>query len=37
LFIAGQIVSLVGTWMKDVPQSWRVYRLTHSELLRGAA
>src|SRR4051812_7411649 len=35
LFIAGQIVSLVGTWMQNVAQSWLVYRLTHSELLLG--
>src|ERR1044072_6052742 len=35
LFIAGQIVSLVGTWMQNVAGSWLVYRLTHSELLLG--
>ena len=35
LFITGQIVSLVGTWMQNVAQSWLVYRLTHSELLLG--
>src|SRR5947209_13019505 len=35
LFISGQIVSLVGTWMQNVAQSWLVYRLTHSELLLG--
>src|ERR1700720_4490984 len=37
LFISGQIVSLVGTWMQNVAQSWLVYRLTHSALLRGTA
>jgi MFS family permease len=37
LFIGGQIISLVGTWMQVVAQSWLVYRLTHSELLSGAA
>src|SRR6266545_8090214 len=37
LFMAGQIVSLVGTWMQNVAQSWLVYRLTHSELLLGTA
>jgi len=37
LFIAGQIVSLIGTWMQNVAQSWLVYRLTHSELLLGTA
>src|SRR5215471_13260290 len=35
LFIGGQIVSLVGTWMQNVAQSWLVYRLTHNELLLG--
>ena len=37
LFIGGQIVSLVGTWMQNVAQSWLVYRLTHSEMLLGTA
>src|ERR1039458_5805097 len=37
LFAAGQIVSLVGTWMRTVAQAWLVYRLTHSELLLGTA
>src|SRR5581483_10985673 len=36
-FIGGQIVSLSGTWMQTVAQSWLVYRLTHSELLLGTA
>jgi MFS family permease len=35
LFISGQIVSLVGTWMQNVAQAWLVYRLTHSEMLLG--
>jgi MFS family permease len=35
LFISGQIISLVGTWMQNAAQSWLVYRLTHSELLLG--
>src|SRR3954454_859307 len=35
LLIGGQIISLVGTWMQNVAQSWLVYRLTHSELLLG--
>jgi len=30
LFFAGQLVSLVGTWMQTVAQSWLVYRLTGS-------
>src|SRR5215467_13739683 len=37
LFISGQAISLVGTWMQNVAQSWLVYRLTHSELLLGTA
>lgn len=36
-FIGGQIVSLSGTWMQTVAQSWLVYRLTHSEFLLGTA
>ena len=37
LFLSGQIISLIGTWMQNVAQSWLVYRLTHSELLLGTA
>ncbi|MGC8793626.1 MAG: MFS transporter [Bryobacteraceae bacterium] len=37
LFVCGQLVSLVGTWMQSVAQSWLMYRLTHSEWLLGAA
>src|SRR5438445_6994884 len=37
LFIGGQVISLVGTWMQNVAQSWLVYRLTHSELLLGTS
>src|SRR5882672_9056419 len=36
LFFSGQLVSLVGTWMQSVAQSWLVYRLTGSALLLGA-
>ncbi|HWW59936.1 MAG TPA: MFS transporter [Thermoanaerobaculia bacterium] len=36
LFFAGQLVSLVGTWMQQVAQSWLIYRLTGSSLLLGA-
>jgi nicotinamidase-related amidase/MFS family permease len=36
LFFAGQLISLVGTWMQSVAQSWLIYRLTHSALLLGA-
>jgi MFS family permease len=35
LFIAGQGVSLVGTWMQQVAMSWLVYRLTGSAMLLG--
>src|SRR6266550_1582102 len=30
LFVAGQLISLVGTWMQMVAQSWLIYRLTGS-------
>jgi MFS family permease len=35
LYIGGQLVSLVGTWLQAVAQSWLVYRLTDSPLLLG--
>ena len=35
LFVGGQTVSLVGTWITRVATSWLVYRLTGSELLLG--
>ena len=35
LFFSGQLISLVGTWMQSVAQSWLVYRLTGSSLLLG--
>ncbi len=28
LFMSGQLISLIGTWMQTVAQSWLVYRLT---------
>src|SRR5512132_3457382 len=37
LFFGGQSISLVGTWITRVATSWRVYRLTGSELLLGVA
>lgn len=37
LFIGGQLISLVGTWLQSVAQSWLVYRLTGSALLLGLA
>src|SRR3989440_5474176 len=35
LFFAGQLVSLTGTWMQSVAQSWLIYRLTGSAVLLG--
>jgi MFS family permease len=35
LFFGGQLISLVGTWMQSVAQSWLVYRLTGSAVLLG--
>ncbi len=35
LFFAGQLISLIGTWMQTVAESWLVYRLTGSALLLG--
>jgi MFS family permease len=35
LFFSGQLVSLMGTWMQTVAQSWLVYSLTHSTFLLG--
>src|SRR5438270_10269638 len=37
LFFGGQLISLVGTWMQTVAQSWLVYRLSGSGLLLGSA
>ena len=36
LFFAGQLISLIGTWMQMVAQSWLVYRLTGSSCLFGS-
>src|SRR5215471_6382702 len=35
LFISGQLISLIGTWMQMVAQSWLIYRLTGSAVLLG--
>jgi MFS family permease len=35
LFFTGQIISLTGTWMQSVAQSWLVYRITGSVALLG--
>src|SRR4051812_26668228 len=34
-FFSGQLISLIGTWMQTVAESWLVYKLTHSSLLLG--
>lgn len=36
LFFAGQLISLIGTWMQTLAQSWLVYRLTKSAALLGS-
>jgi MFS family permease len=35
LFVSGQSISLIGTWMTRLATSWLVWRLTHSALLLG--
>lgn len=35
LFVAGQLISLIGTWMQMVAQAWLIYRLTGSAALLG--
>src|SRR6185369_6731178 len=35
LFFAGQMVSLIGTWMQNTAQGWLVYDLTGSKILLG--
>lgn len=35
LYFTGQAISLVGTWMQSVAQSWLVLELTHSGTLLG--
>ena len=35
LFFAGQLVSLIGTWMQSVAQGWLMHRLTGSALMLG--
>ncbi|NIR58023.1 MAG: MFS transporter [Gammaproteobacteria bacterium] len=36
-YYIGQLVSLNGTWMQQVAQSWLLYRLTESSLMLGLA
>jgi MFS family permease len=35
LFFSGQLISLIGTWMQTVAQSWLVYRLTGKASMLG--
>ncbi|MBK5294033.1 MAG: MFS transporter [Acidobacteriia bacterium] len=35
IFLIGQMVSLSGSWMQGLAQSWLIYRLTHSTFLMG--
>jgi MFS family permease len=35
LFMGGQIISLVGTWMQTIAEAWLIYRLTGSSALLG--
>jgi MFS family permease len=35
LFFGGQLISLSGTWMQSVAQSWLVYKLTGSAVMLG--
>jgi MFS family permease len=35
LFAGGQLISLIGTWMQQVAQSWLIFRLTQSSFLLG--
>src|SRR5438874_5198920 len=35
LYLTGQLVSVCGTWMQQVAQSWLIYRLTGSATLLG--
>jgi MFS family permease len=37
LFFGGQLISLIGTWMQTIAESWLVYRLTGSPFLLGVA
>lgn len=35
LFFSGQMVSLIGSWMQRIAESWLVYQLTHSAWMLG--
>lgn len=34
-FFAGQLISLIGTWMQTIAEAWLVYKLTNSTVLLG--
>ena len=36
LFLSGQLISVIGTWMQSIAEAWLVYGLTGSSLLLGA-
>ncbi|MBI2816871.1 MAG: MFS transporter [Acidobacteria bacterium] len=35
LFLSGQFLSLIGTWVQNLAQAWLVYQLTHSSIMLG--
>ena len=35
LYFAGQVVSMIGTWMQQMALSWLIYRLTNSAYMLG--
>ena len=35
LYLGGQLISLIGTWMQSVAQGWLMHRLTHSAFWLG--
>ena len=35
LFVSGQLISNIGTWMQIIAQGWLVFELSHSELALG--
>lgn len=37
LYLSGQFISLIGTWMQQLATNWLVYRLTHSVFWLGVA
>ena len=35
LYFAGQLISMIGTWMQQMAMSWLVYRMTNSAFMLG--